>query len=74
MNNTKLNNKIDTTVNYNKHNYYEDIDFAKTNFNKLSADNYDHYDKKARHKIQNTKKPHTKLFKKEYYDKYAYAI
>lgn len=74
MDDIKLTNKINTTINYNKYNYYEDIDFKKINFSKLSADNYYHYDKKAGRKIQNTKKPHTKLFKKEYYDKYVCTI
>lgn len=72
MNNTKMNNKINTTVNYSKYNYYQDNEYAKINFSKLSADNYNLYDKKAGRKIQNTKKKHNKLFKKEFYDKYDY--
>lgn len=69
-----MNNKINTTVNYLKHNYYEDCEYTKTNFSKLSSDNYNLYDKKASRKIQNSKKKYNKLFKKEFYDKYNCSI
>jgi hypothetical protein len=72
MNKSKINNKINTTNDYIKYNYYNDIDFQNINFSKLSSDNYNLYDKKASRKIQNTKKYNTKLFKKEFYSKINY--
>ena len=64
-----FNNKINTTVNYAKYNYYDDIDFININYSKLSLQNWSYYDKKASRKSSNSKKNHTKLFKKEFYDK-----
>jgi len=63
-----MSNKIDTTINYTKHGMYEDIEFEKINCKLLSKINWLHYDNKCR-RWCNSKKNHTKLFKKSFYDK-----
>lgn len=37
MNNTKMNNKINTTTNYSKYNYYQDNEYTKINFSKFEC-------------------------------------